>query len=80
MRRIIEWFVEKRWRRVLLWMVAGLLTVLVLFHQVENWRGARAWADVLELIDREGETLDLEAFRRLASLLRRAPDEPATQP
>jgi hypothetical protein len=62
MRSIIKWIGERRWCRVLLWIGVSLVTVVVLIHQVENWRGARAWNDALKLMEREGETLDLKAL------------------
>jgi hypothetical protein len=50
MRSIIKWIGERRWCRVLLWIGVSLVTVVVLIHQVENWRGARAWNDALILM------------------------------
>ena len=52
---------SKRWVRICTWVFAGLLTLVVLFYQWVNWRGARAWRSARELLAREGESLDFRA-------------------
>src|SRR6186997_832619 len=52
----------RRWFRVCTWIIATVVTVLVLVQQCVNWRGARAWRDAREAFIRTGETLDFRAI------------------
>src|SRR5688572_1009807 len=52
----------RRWFRVCTWIVATVVTVLVLVQQCVNWRGARAWRAAREAFVHEGETLDFRAI------------------
>ncbi|MBM3887785.1 MAG: hypothetical protein FJ388_01530 [Verrucomicrobia bacterium] len=51
-----------RWLKRLLFAVACLVTLLVLFHVGENWRGERAWAAYREQLVAKGAKLDWAAF------------------
>ncbi|MCX7824153.1 MAG: hypothetical protein N2689_01165 [Verrucomicrobiae bacterium] len=51
-----------RWLKRLLFAVACLVTLLVLFHAEENWRGERAWAAYREQLLAKGAQLDWAAF------------------
>jgi hypothetical protein len=50
------------WLRRLLFTVAVLITLFVLFHAEENWRGARAWKHYRTTVEAQGAVLDFEAF------------------
>ena len=41
--------------------VVGILTLLAVFVESENWRGDRAWAALEKELDAKGETLELSA-------------------
>src|SRR5579875_3682911 len=53
MRRTLHW---------LLFTVAALTTLVVLFYAEENWRGARAWAAAKRDLQARGESFDLKDF------------------
>jgi hypothetical protein len=48
--------------RVLLFVIAALLTLLALFHAEENWRGARAWNKYKAQRRAAGEVVDASAI------------------
>lgn len=53
------------WRKIgrrLLWTVVVLLTLVVLFYQVERWRGARAWEAAKKDYLAAGGSLDLATY------------------
>jgi hypothetical protein len=51
-----------RWLKRLLFAIACLVTLLILFHAEENWRGERAWAAYREQLVAKGAKLDWAAF------------------
>ncbi len=51
-----------RWIRRLAFILASLVTLVVLFYSVENWRGQRAWEKYKKELEAKGEKLDLAAF------------------
>lgn len=48
--------------RVLVWTLASLITLYVLFVALENWTGARALAAAKQRVAKEGENLDFMAL------------------
>jgi hypothetical protein len=50
---------QRRWFRISIWMIATVVTLLVLVTQWVNWRGARAWRSAQERFVRDGETLEV---------------------
>ena len=52
---------RRRWFRALTWLVASLVTLLVLIYQYYNWVGARAWAKVRAEVAATGESLEYRA-------------------
>lgn len=47
---------------VMLFIAVGLVTLVVLFYVVENWRGARRWNAYKQQLEAKGEVLDLKAL------------------
>lgn len=52
-------FARKLVRRIA-WSVAIAITLFVLFHAVENYRGAKAWESTVEMLESNGETADFD--------------------
>lgn len=52
---------RRRWFRALTWLVASLVTLLVLIYQYYNWAGARSWAKVRAEVAATGESLEYRA-------------------
>jgi len=53
----------KSWIRPTVTIVLGLITVVVLFHVIENWRGARIYEATMEALQEAGEPLDPGQYR-----------------
>jgi len=51
-----------RWPKRLVFGIACLVTLFVLFHVEENWRGERAWAAYKHQLEAKGAKLDFAAF------------------
>jgi hypothetical protein len=51
-----------KWIGRLLFAVACLVTLFVLFHVEENWRGERDWSAYKQQMEAKGEKFDLAAF------------------
>ena len=43
-------------------IVAALATIVVVFYEVENWRGERTWQDYRHQLESKGEKMDLAGF------------------
>jgi len=54
-----RWFLSRGALRFYGWLVAGIISVIVLFYAEENWRGKRAWAAVQREAAARGESLEL---------------------
>ena len=58
MRRMIQWLVRPKMLKRYVWALVVLATLTVLFHQVEKWRGARAWERMVVMLEEAGETVE----------------------
>ena len=56
-----RWFLSRRAWRFYGWLLAGIISVIVLFYVEENWRGKRAWAAVQREAAARGESLELSS-------------------
>ncbi len=52
-------FARKFVRRIA-WFFAIVITLFVLIHAVENYRGAKAWESTVEMLESNGETADFD--------------------
>ncbi|HOC54620.1 MAG TPA: hypothetical protein PKI20_03250 [Verrucomicrobiota bacterium] len=57
-----RWFCTRRALRFYGWLVAGIVSVIVLFYAEENWRGKRAWAALQREAAARGESLDFSSI------------------
>jgi len=51
-----------KWMRGFLFFLGALVTLVVLFYVVENWRGERDWGAYKQQMEAKGEKFDLAAF------------------
>lgn len=51
-----------RWLRRVLIALVGLITLVVVFYTVENWRGKRAWESYKHEMEAKGRLVDWKAF------------------
>ncbi len=56
-----RWFFSRRAWRFYAWLVAGIISVLVLFYAEESWRGKRTWAALQREASARGESLELSS-------------------
>ncbi|MGI9244485.1 MAG: hypothetical protein ACR2RV_27035 [Verrucomicrobiales bacterium] len=57
---MIKKFFSKKFVRWSAWLIALGFSLLVLFHMVENYRGAKAWEETVEMLEAGGETVDFD--------------------
>ncbi len=60
-RQGFRWFFSRRALRFYAWLVAGVISVIVLFYAEEGWRGKRAWAALQRKAATRGESLALSS-------------------
>jgi hypothetical protein len=60
--RFCGWLFSRRGLRLLLIMLAWLVTGIALFHGEETWRGRRAWSQYRHELEAQGEHLDFAAL------------------
>jgi hypothetical protein len=60
--RVFPWLVRWKFWRVLLVIVAALITLLALYHAEENWRGRRAWEDYEKAMETKGVSFDFATY------------------
>ncbi|MFC7339037.1 hypothetical protein ACFQY0_17720 [Haloferula chungangensis] len=59
MKALLRKLTGRRARRIYFWGSITLLTLIVLGYQIENWRGARAWKQASERLERENEAFTI---------------------
>jgi hypothetical protein len=57
--RFLKWLVSRRMLRCYLSIVLVLVTLVVLFYAVENYRGAKAWQKMTAELNADGVSLDI---------------------
>jgi hypothetical protein len=61
-RRSFPWLFRWKFWRILLLIVAGLFTLIALFHAEENWRGKRAWESCKREMEATGVIFDFTKY------------------
>jgi len=59
LKNLLKWFLRKKIVKIFCWSAVTFLTLLVLFYQIENWRGTRAWESAQKDYLEAGGTLDI---------------------
>jgi hypothetical protein len=60
--RSFPWLFRWKFWRALLLIVAGLFTLIALFHAEENWRGKRAWENYQREMEAKGVSFDFAKY------------------
>jgi hypothetical protein len=61
-KRGLRWFISREAWRLYGWTVVFTVSAVVLFYNIELWRGKRAWASVVREAKARGESLDYDTL------------------